>query len=92
MTEEEIRAAQQGLSGWEIVGTGEMPKLRKVYRFKNFSEALAFTNQVGALAEEHDHHPEILTEWGQVTITWWTHSENGLSRNDFAMAAQIDEL
>ena len=92
MTEEEIRAAQQGLSGWEIVGTGEMPKLRKAYRFKNFSEALAFTNQVGALAEEHDHHPEILTGWGQVTITWWTHSENGLSQNDFAMAARVDEL
>jgi 4a-hydroxytetrahydrobiopterin dehydratase len=92
MTEEEISAAQQTLTDWEVVSSGEVSKLKKAYRFKNFLEALAFTNQVGALAEDHDHHPDILTEWGRVTITWWTHSANGLTQNDFAMASRVDEL
>ena len=92
MTVEEIQKELQKLSDWEIIDVGSIPRLMKSYSFKNFADALAFTNQVGALAEEEDHHPEILTEWGKVTITWWTHSAGGLSKNDFSMAGKVDGL
>jgi 4a-hydroxytetrahydrobiopterin dehydratase len=67
-------------------------RLQRAFKFKNFAEALQFTNQVGALAEEEGHHPALLTEWGKVTVTWWTHKIKGLHRNDFIMAAKTDEL
>ena len=54
--------------------------------------ALEFTNQVGELAEQEDHHPSILTEWGRVTVTWWTHAVSGLHVNDFISAAKTDQL
>ncbi len=63
--------------------------LERVFRFRNFAEALAFTNRIGALAEEEGHHPAILTEWGRVTVSLWTHKIHGLHRNDFVMAAMI---
>lgn len=61
---------------------------RTCFKFKDFAEALAFTNKVGQIAEEEGHHPSILTEWGGVTVTWWTHKIKGLHRNDFIMAAK----
>jgi 4a-hydroxytetrahydrobiopterin dehydratase len=67
-------------------------KLTRVFRFGDFAEALAFTNALGELAEEEDHHPALLTEWGRVTVTWWTHKIKGLHRNDFVMAAKADEV
>ena len=63
-----------------------------MYLFKNFRHALAFTNAVGAIAEEVGHHPALLTEWGKVTVTWWSHEMRGLHRNDFIMAARTDVL
>ena len=65
-------------------------QLERVFTFSDFAQALAFTNKVGALAEEAGHHPAILTEWGKVTVTWWTHKIGGLHRNDFIMAARTD--
>ena len=67
-------------------------RLERVFGFRNFTEALRFTNRVGALAEDEGHHPAILTEWGRVTVTLWTHKIRGLHRNDFVMAAKIDYL
>ncbi len=66
--------------------------ITRTYKFKNFAEALAFTNRVGALAEQENHHPALLTEWGKTTVAWWTHEINGLHRNDFVMAAKCDAL
>ncbi len=76
---------------WGILN-GEIPKLQRVFRFKNFAEALAFSVRVGELAEAEKHHPAILTEWGRVTVTWWTHAIRGLHRNDFIMAAKTDAV
>ena len=67
-------------------------RLERVFKFKDFAEALAFTNKVGQIAEEEGHHPSILTEWGRVTVTWWTHKIKGLHRNDFIMATKTDRL
>ena len=69
-----------------------MRNLERVFKWKNFVQALAFTNRVGELAEEEGHHPALLTEWGKVTVTWWTHKIKGLHRNDFIMAARTDQL
>lgn len=88
LTESEIAALMPQVPGWEVVEEEGIQRLRRVYKFKNFAEALAFTNRVGELAEAEDHHPAILTEWGKVTVTWWTHKIRGLHRNDFIMAAK----
>jgi 4a-hydroxytetrahydrobiopterin dehydratase len=63
-----------------------------VFNFKNFLQALKFTNKIGAIAEEEGHHPRIITEYGRVTVDWWTHMIGGLHKNDFIMAAKTDEI
>jgi 4a-hydroxytetrahydrobiopterin dehydratase len=77
---------------WETIVRDGIPRLERTYRLKNFAEALSFTNRVGELAEAEKHHPAILTEWGKVTVAWWTHAIGGLHRNDFVMAAKTDSL
>ena len=74
---------------WHVI---EGHHLEKTYPFKNFQEALNFTNEVGALAESVDHHPEICLTWGKAKITIWTHSIGGLSEADFVFAARTDRL
>lgn len=92
VTEEEIREYHPQVSDWEIFEVDGVKRLRRTFKFKDFAKALAFTQQVGDTAEEQDHHPVIVTEWGKVTVTWWTHKIRGLHRNDFIMAAKTDEL
>ncbi len=76
-------------NGWEVV---DEHHLRKGYTFKNFQDALDFTNRVGALAEEQGHHPDIYLAWGKVEITMWTHKIDGLNESDFILAAKIETL
>lgn len=75
--------------GWELIGK---KKLRKVYPFDNFKEALAFTNRIGEMSEEEGHHPEIKLSWGKVEATVHTHAIDALSENDFIWAAKADEI
>ncbi|NQV31076.1 MAG: 4a-hydroxytetrahydrobiopterin dehydratase, partial [Phycisphaeraceae bacterium] len=70
----------------------QIDRLERTYYFENFKEAMVFTQLVGDLAEQENHHPAILTEWGRVTVTWWTHKIKGLHINDFVMATQTDKL
>jgi 4a-hydroxytetrahydrobiopterin dehydratase len=77
---------------WKVIQVNGIQQLERVFQFKNFSQALAFTNLVGELAEAQDHHPALLTEWGRVTVTWWTHVIKGLHNNDFISAAKVDNL
>jgi 4a-hydroxytetrahydrobiopterin dehydratase len=91
-TREEVAEYMSQLAGWQILDVAGVNHLQKVYRLKNFAQALKFTNQVGAIAEEENHHPAILTEWGKVIVTWWTHKIAGLHANDFIMAAKTDDL
>jgi 4a-hydroxytetrahydrobiopterin dehydratase len=77
---------------WCIEVRATVMQLERVFLFTNFKHALAFSNSVGALAEAEGHHPALLTEWGKVTVTWWSHSIQGLHRNDFIMAARTDQL
>jgi 4a-hydroxytetrahydrobiopterin dehydratase len=90
--EEEIPALRQEIPDWELVEQDGVPRLQRAFRFDDFAGALAFTMRVGELAESEGHHPAILTEWGRVTVSWWTHKIRGLHRNDFIMAAKTDRL
>lgn len=92
VSEEELAELIRQIPDWNIEVRDGIMQLEKVFRFKNFRHALAFTNAVGAIAEEEGHHPGLLTEWGKVTVTWWSHSIKGLHRNDFIMAARTDEV
>lgn len=92
VTEEEIEELLPQVSDWNIVTIDGIPQLQRTFRFSNFLEALAFTKRVGELAESEGHHPALLTEWGKVTVTWYTHKIKGLHRNDFIMAARTDAL
>ena len=92
VTEPEIGELKPQIPDWALVERDGIQRLERVFRFTNFAEALTFTNRVGALAEEEGHHPAILTEWGRVTVTLWTHKIRGLHRNDFIMAAKLDSL
>jgi 4a-hydroxytetrahydrobiopterin dehydratase len=86
----ELSAVQRELgSSWRVV---DEHHLEREFRFKNFAEALVFTNKVGAIAEEQGHHPDIYLAWGKVRITLWTHTIDGLTRSDFVLAAKIDRL
>jgi 4a-hydroxytetrahydrobiopterin dehydratase len=64
----------------------------KKFKFPDFRKALEFVNQLGELAEEQGHHRDIFLAWGKVEITTWTHKINGLTANDFILAAKSDKL
>ena len=92
MTEAEIAQIRATVPEWQVAARDGIPRLERVYAFDDFVQALAFTNRVGQIAEAEGHHPAILTEWGKVTVAWWTHKIRGLHRNDFIMAAKTDEV
>ena len=92
VTPEEIAALKPQIPDWEIVERDGIPRLRRTFRFPDYVQALAFTQRVGELAEAEGHHPTIVTEWGKVTVSWWTHAIRNLNRNDFIMAAKTDEV
>lgn len=75
--------------GWQVINEHH---LEKEYKFKDFREALAFTNEVGELAEAQGHHPDIYLTWGRVRLTVWTHKIDGLTESDFVLAAKVDAL
>jgi 4a-hydroxytetrahydrobiopterin dehydratase len=92
VTETDIRELKPQIPEWTLIERDGIQRLERVFRFTNFTDALNFTNRVGALAEEEEHHTAILTEWGRVTVTLWTHKIRGLHRNDFIMAAILDSM
>jgi 4a-hydroxytetrahydrobiopterin dehydratase len=92
VTDAEAVELRRELPDWRLVESHGVRRLERVFTFADFASALAFTNRVGAVAEEEGHHPALLTEWGRVTVTWWTHAIGGLHRNDFVMAAKTDAL
>ena len=91
-TAEEINIYKTQIPDWDLITENGELRLQRVYQFPNFQTALAFTNRVGDIAEAEGHHPVLLTEWGKVTVTWWTHAINGLHHNDFIMAAKSDAV
>lgn len=91
LTDTEIAALCPQVPEWRLAERDGIKRLERTFRFPNFDRALTFTIRVGALAEAEGHHPSLLTEWGCVTVCWWTHVIRGLHRNDFIMAAKTDQ-
>jgi 4a-hydroxytetrahydrobiopterin dehydratase len=91
-TEAEIASLLPQIPQWQIEEVDGVKHLSRVYVLNNFVEALELANKVGALAETEGHHPALLTEWGRLTVFWWTHKIRGLHVNDFVMAAKTDGL
>lgn len=89
MTMDEVRPYLEEVKDWKVE---EEKKLRREFKFKDFKEALAFVNKIGAIAEEEGHHPDIELGWGKVEVELSTHAIGGLSVNDFIMAAKIDKI
>lgn len=92
VSDEDLKLLMPNIPDWSVIVVDGIMQLTREFQFKNFEQALAFTNQVGEIAEAEDHHPAILTEWGKVTVTWWSHKIKGLHRNDLIMAARTDEV
>lgn len=92
VSDAELAQFMRQLPGWTPVVRDGILQLERQFSFPDFAAALAFTNRVGALAEAAGHHPALLTEWGKVTVTWWTHKIKGLHKTDFILAARTDEV
>lgn len=92
VSDEELVALIKEIPDWVSVSEDGILKLRREYLFKSYKLSVEFTNKVANLAENENHHPDILLEWGKVTVTWWSHKIKGLHKNDFIMAAKTDEL
>jgi 4a-hydroxytetrahydrobiopterin dehydratase len=89
ITAKEVETLAAAIPGWTVA---EGDRLERSFKFSDFKSALAFTNQVGEIAEAEDHHPDIHLSWGRVRIVIWTHAVGGLTENDFILAAKIDQL
>ena len=89
LTREQFQSLLGELKDWQVV---DDQRLHKVVKTKDFEKALKLANNVGEIAEEQQHHPDLLVRWGSLTIDLWTHAIDGLSEADFILAAKIDKL
>ncbi|HET7290026.1 MAG TPA: 4a-hydroxytetrahydrobiopterin dehydratase [Thermodesulfobacteriota bacterium] len=88
LTDAEIEDGLRGLNGWERKGS----EIVRVFKNKSFVDSVGFVNKVSILAEKADHHPDILIQYKNVTLTLSTHSKGGLTEKDFNLAREIDAL
>lgn len=87
----QIQILLSEINDWVLI---EKPinKIQKVFTFKSYKDSVDFSNKVASLADDEDHHPQIVLEWGKVTVIWWSHKIEGLHKNDFICAAKTDKL
>jgi len=91
-TEQETKTLLSQLTGWEIINEAGIQMLSQTFKTKNYTKSMSFTNNVAKLAESINHHPQMVVEYGSVTVIWWSHKIKGLHKNDFIMAAKTSEL
>lgn len=92
VSEQECADFLKCLPHWQIMIENGTQTLRREFTFHTYQAGLHFTNQVAALAEQENHHPDIVLQWGRVTVIWWTHSIHALHKNDFILAAKTDSV
>ena len=92
LSNEEIKDYQSKLPSWSVIDDEGINRLVCSFAFMNYKDSISFTNKVAKLAEQEDHHPEIILEWGKVTVAWWSHKIKGLHKNDFICASKTDTL
>ena len=90
VSDSEAKVLLLELDGWVIESASGINQLIKTYEFSNYAESLDFSNKVADLAENEDHHPKIVLEYGSVEVSWWSHKIKGLHKNDFICAAKTD--
>ena len=79
------------IEGWDLINDG-IKKLKKEFSFSSYSDSVDFSNKVADMADKEDHHPQIILEWGKVTVFWWSHKIKGLHKNDFICAAKTNNI
>ncbi len=87
LTDGKVKELLRELDGWTVE---QEYHLTRLYDFPDFAKALAFVNQIGEIAEEQNHHPDIYLAWGKVRVEVWTHKIKGLTESDFIFAAKVD--
>ena len=92
LSDSEISKIVEQNPEWEVVVEEGISKLVQKFKFGNFIKALEFANRVGALAEDSDHHPKLVVEWGSLEVWWWSHDEGGMIPADAEMAAEVDSM
>ncbi|PCJ28228.1 MAG: 4a-hydroxytetrahydrobiopterin dehydratase [SAR86 cluster bacterium] len=92
VTDEESSELMLKVPAWKRDFHDGVEKLIREFHFIEFKDAFAFTYKIANLAERENHHPSMMTEWGKVTVYWWTHKINGLHVNDFIMASKTDMI
>lgn len=92
ISDADLKILMPEIPDWGVVVVDDIMRMKREFSFKDFEQAIAFSNRVGDIAEAAGHHPAILTEWGKVTVTWWSHKIKGLHKNDLIMAARTDQV
>ena len=92
LSEQEIKELAPQIPSWIVHEEEGIKRLICSFAFSSYEDSVNFTNKVAKLAEEEDHHPEIILEWGNVTVSWWSHKIKGLHKNDFICASKTDDL
>lgn len=87
----EIKTLLVEVEGWELITEDNIQKLKRTFNTGNYAKSMTFTNAVASLAEESDHHPLLIVEYGRVTVIWWSHKIKGLHLNDFIMASRTSD-
>ena len=91
VSDDEASLLIQEIEGWDLIDDG-VKKLKKEFNFSSYSDSKNFTNKVADMAGQEDHHPQIILEWGKVTVIWWSHKIKGLHKNDFICAAKTNKI
>lgn len=92
LSEEQIRTELNVIPDWQLLEVDQILRISREFRFPDFQQALAFTNKVGEFAESIGHHPDLLTSWGKVVVTWYTHKIAGVQQGDFMCAIETELL
>lgn len=92
LSEQEIKELAPQIPSWIVHEEDGIKRLICSFAFSSYEDSVNFTNKVAELAEQEDHHPEIVLEWGNVTVSWWSHKIKGLHKNDFICASKTDDL
>ena len=91
VSDDEASVLIKEIEGWHLINDG-VSKLKKEFNFSSYSDSKDFTNKVADMADQEDHHPQIILEWGKVTVIWWSHKIKGLHKNDFICAAKTNSI
>ena len=88
LTPDEVSSRLVNLRGWTLDGD----RIKKLFTFKDFAEAVGFLGRITPVADEQNHHPDVEIHWNELTLTLWTHASGGLTERDFRLARAIDEM